>query len=554
MPGPNDTGVNPLTGKRYRWEWEQEQKRPKDPNAEIAALRKKIAMIDRQNAAMEAREHLLAFTKYTMPDPEDVSKSLYDAQDFHVKVAEVLTKFEKGELTHADGRPCSQVIFAMPPRHGKTELATKRNAAWISGRHPEWSVAVASYSDTMAQDFGADTRAILTSPTFKQVFPDYKLRRGGTAKDNIQTVKGGRLVFVGRGGALTGRGAHVLLIDDLYKDHEEARSQAIRDQAWNWFTKVAMTRRMGRKLVMITMTLWHQDDIVGRLTDPENPNYDPLEAKDWMIIRIPAIAEADDPLGRKEGEPLWPDRYGLDFLAQQQRLDKLGFSALYQQRPTVAEGTYFRREVLEAYRYDPSDLPEDLRFYCASDHAVGEKQRNDPSCFGKVGVDPQENIWLTDVFWERVATDIAVEAMLRLAGGNNRPIFWWAESGHISKSIGPFLRKRMNEEETFINIVEMWPSQDKVTRAQSMIARAAMGKLRIPKGPIGDKIVEELLAFPNGLHDDAVDMLSLVGLGLDSIVGARKKSAKKAEPKFGTLAWVKQQDRLAEAHRSVMQW
>src|SRR5690606_21988997 len=121
-------------------------------------------------------------------------------------------------------------------------------------------------------------------------------------------------------------------------------------------------------LVLIIMTRWHSDDIVGRLTDPDNPHYNAVEAKGWKIINIPAIAEEDDPLGRKPGEALWPERYDLDFLAQQQRLDPLGFAALYQQRPTVADGVLFRRENIQ--RYKPDELPEDLRYYAASDHAV----------------------------------------------------------------------------------------------------------------------------------------------------------------------------------------
>ena len=880
MPHPNT--VNPLTGKRYAWEEEQRKKQEADPEFQREQLAKEIQLLERQEAAVRARDDLLAFTKFTMPDaedPNDVKKSAYRDQAFHRKVAHILTLFEKGELKHADGTPCSQVIFAMPPRHGKTELATKRNTAWISGRHPEWNIAVGSYSDTMAQDFGADTRAILASPQFRQVFPDHKLKRGGNAKDNMQSEKGGRLVFVGRGGALTGRGAHCfpgycevqtrkgpksikdilvgeevlsydidgerpvwkrveavterprsrlyrvsdnagrvvdttgdhrfftrdgwkeaveltpgdrlvcavrqtldttgrrrkealhtgpdglllqqrvlgesgeleaarraslfevrqprasenlvripetrpdlllenlpgdraaggtgtegagadapvsavqfdvrtelrgaeillpglrgqgtfrgyarreqpyvekrgeraevetprreavpgtaasclearwaqmrgvrveeaarsaphrreraqqqsnqscnalpempregpfwaseealvgdvvdlrrdavvydiqveethnffvngvlvsncLLIDDLYKDHEEARSQTIRDQAWNWFTKVAMTRRMGRKLVMITMTRWHSDDIVGRITDPENPCYDAVEAKKWMIIRIPAIAEEDDPLGREEGEALWPEDYGLDFLQSQQRLDPLGFAALYQQRPTVADGVLFRRENIQ--RYDPSDLPEDLRFYAASDHAVATGQRNDYSCFGKVGVDRQDNIWLVDLFRQKVTSDVAVEAMLTMGGGNMRPLLWWAERGHISKSIGPFLYKRMEETGVYMNVVEVTPIGDKEQRAQSIAARVAMGKVFIPKGHQYEWLVEEMLAFPNGIHDDGVDMLSLLGLGLQSQFGASTPKQKPPEPKFGTIEWVKQQEKMAAQHR-----
>lgn len=528
----NPHSINPLTGKRYNWV------DPRQSERDNRAAEQEIQLLERQMIALEAKDNLLAFTKFTMPDaeaPNDITRTRYKAAAFHEAVATALEEVERGDIR--------QLIFCMPPRHGKTEMATKRMAAWYSGKHPEHNIAVGSYSDTMAEDMGSDTRAILAQSQFKQVFPEHKLRRGGNAKANIQTDRGGRLVFVGRGGALTGRGAHLLLIDDLFKDHEEARSPAIREQAWNWFTKVAMTRRMGKKLVIITMTRWHSDDIIGRLTDPENPCYNAIEAKKWKIIRLPAIAEEDDPLGRQEGEPLWPDgpdQFDLDFLQSQQRLDPLGFAALYQQRPTVADGILFRRENIQ--RYDPADLPEGLRYYATSDHAVGTKQRNDPSCFGKAGVDRQDNLWLTDIFWKRVPTDQAVEAMLQMCTGQNAPLIWWAERGHISQSIGPFLYKRMNETGVYINIREVTPIGDKEQRAQSIAARVAMGKVYVPKGPIWDKFVEELLAFPNGVHDDAVDMLSLFGLGLQSQFGAKKAAPKKEPPKFGTLAWVKLQD------------
>ncbi len=336
-----------------------------------------------------------------------------------------------------------------------------------------------------------------------------------------------------------------LLIDDLYKDHEEARSQTIRDQAWHWFTKVAMTRRMGKKLVIITMTRWHSADIVGRITDPENPHYNAVEARKWKIIRIPAIAEEDDPLGRAEGAPLWPDgpdQFDLDFLQSQQRLDPLGFSALYQQRPTVADGVLFRRENIQRYNY-PEELPPNLRYYCASDHAGGTKQRNDKSCFGKAGVDQFDNLWMTELFWERAPSDVAVEAMLSMGSGKTAPLIWWAERGHISKSIGPFLYKRMSETGTYMNVREVTPVGDKEQLAQSIAARVAMKKLYIPRGPVWDKMIEEMLAFPNGTHDDAVDMLSLFGLGLQSQFGKRVIAKKKTEPAFGTLDYVKLHDR-----------
>ncbi len=539
---PNNR-VNPLTGKRVDWEKQQAELQKADPKV----LAKEIAVRERMLRALQARESLLTYTQFTMPDPaspNDIERSRYISTKLHVEVAKALTAFVKGEFHNTDGSICNQLIFCMPPRHGKTQLSTKSLSAWVSGLYPEWDIGVASYSDTMAEDMGADTRAILTSPQHRQVFPNYRLRRGGTSKSNIQTERGGRLVFVGRGGALTGRGMHLGIGDDLFKDHEEARSQTIRDQAWNWFTKVFMTRRMGRKLVILTMTRWHSDDIIGRITDPDNPNYNEIEARKWKIIRLPAIAEDNDPLGRAEGEALWPDAYDLEFLMSQQRLDPLGFAALYQQRPTVADGVLFRRENIQ--RYDPKDRPEHLRFYCASDHAVGTKQRNDPSCFGKAGVDAQDNLWFTELFWERVPTDRAVEQMLHMGTGKDAPLLWWAESGHISKSIGPFLNKRMLETERYVNVREIVPSADKETRAQSIAARVALGKVYIPKGPLWDKAVEEMLAFPNGTHDDFVDMLSLFGLGLQSQFGVKPSAPEKAEPRVGSVAWLKRMDKFTQ--------
>lgn len=533
--------INPKTGKRFDFVDPRQQER------EAKEIQSEIQLLERQQCILKARDDLLAYTKFTMPDPSapnDITLSRYEAEKFHEAVARALEAVERGEIV--------QLIFCMPPRHGKTELATKRFAAWLSGKHPDWDLGIASYSDTMAEDFGGDVRAIMLSPQHKQVFPGFKLRRGGAAKSNIQTDKGGRLVFVGRGGAFTGRGAHVLLLDDLFKDHEEARSQAIRDQAWNWFTKVAMTRRMGRKLVVITMTRWHSDDVIGRLTDPENPNYNAIEAKKWKIIKLPAIAGDDDPLGRKPGEALWPARYDAEFLESQRRLDPLGYEALYQQEPTVADGLLYTRDSIK--RYSPAELPADLRFYCSSDHAVATGQRNDSTVLLKVGVDTQNNIYVLECFWRKVKADLAVEAMLAMGGGARRPLLWWAEKGHISKSIGPFLYKRMVETQTYINIREVTPVGDKVQRAQSMIALAGVGKLWLPKdAPWAERAINQMLAFgPTSTDDDFVDALSYIGMGLRSQHGPMKQAPKPAEPKFGTLAWVKSHDKMAEEKRAAL--
>lgn len=545
------SSVNPITGRRKSWE--ADQAKAKAAKAAASAeqltdreLAEQISVMKRQHAANLAQTRFMPFIRFTMPDldaPSDVDRSRYQNAKHHDALARAIEEVVAGNIPF--------LILTMPPRHGKSEQVSRRLPAWFMGRFPNLNGVVATYNDDFAMDFGKDVRGIVTSPQFKQVFPAVKLMRGGGASDRLQTIQGGLWSFVGRGGSLTGRGAHLLLIDDLIKDDREAQSQAIRDQAWSWFTKVAMSRRMGMKLVIMTFTRWHADDPIGRLTDPESPHYNERLAKKIKIINLPAIAEEDDPLGREVGQPLWPDgpdKFDLDFLEEQRALDPLGFEALYQQRPSMLDGDMFKRETIKFYGPGtPNELPEDLRIYGSSDHAVSTAQRRDPSCFLKIGIDKNSDIYILDCVWKKMPADVAVEALLAMCRGNMKPLLWWAERGHISKSIGPFLRKRMLETNTFINIREVTPIGDKAQRAQSIAARVAMGKVYWPRAEWWtERSINEMMAFPNGPHDDFVDALAYIGLGLQSQFAPGKNGAaerRKKQPAYGTLAWVKLQDK-----------
>ena len=532
--------INPKTGKRIAWEQQQAEAKANT----LDAVKKEIALLERQQRALDARDDLMKYVMFTDPHPEDpnnIDKSAYEPAKFHYQVAKVLERVVAGDIP--------QLIFCMPPRHGKTRLATISLAAWFSGKFPRDDVICAMATDQLATDAGADVRNLFSRPQHRLVFPEHRLRKGGAAKDNIQTDAGGRLIFAGRGGQINGRGASLLLVDDLYKDNLEANSPVIRDQAWDWFVRVALFRRMKKKLTVLTMTRWHSDDIIGRLTDPDNPKYDEREAVQWKMIRLPGIAEADDPpesmVGRLPGEALWPERFDANYLLGSQRRDPLGFAALVQQRPTVADGVHFRREDFKFYR--KRDLSENLRIYCASDHALGLKQTNDYTVMIKVGVDENNDMYLLDGFRGRVKADQAVETMLTMAGGKHKPLIWWAGRDHITKSIGPFLYKRMAETGTYINIREVTPIGDKLQRAQSIIARVGVGKVYFPDDTLwATKFIDEMLSFPNGNHDDVVDTMALLGLGLQSQFAPTVIRDKKADlPKTMTLGWVKHADRWA---------
>ena len=186
-------------------------------------------------------------------------------------------------------------------------------------------------------------------------------------------------------------------------------------------------------------------------------------------------------------------------------------------------------------------MPTDLRIYAASDHAVGiDKTRNDATCLLVVGVDGNDDIYLIDAWWEKQPTDKVVTAMLNLIK-KHKPLIWWAEKGHISKSIKPFLRKRMAEERVYCRIDEVTPVANKVQRAQSILGRMAMKKVLLPKvSPWTQKAVDELLKFPNSRHDDFVDTIAWIGMGLDrtSTPGGFVNNKQKI-PEVGTMGWVK---------------
>ncbi len=254
--------------------------------------------------------------------------------------------------------------------------------------------------------------------------------------------------------------------------------------------------------------------------------------------------------GEKPIRALWPERFGLKFFAELRRQNPRSFKALYQGDPILDEGDYFKAEWMLTYK--PSELPKNLRKYSASDHAVSEKEAADFSCFGTVGVDEQGVMWvMPDLFWEQAAADDAVDGWIDIMR-RHKPLFWWAEKGHISKSIGPFLRSRMRDEKVYGAIIEMTPAKDKQTRARSIQGRMAMGMVRFPEfAPWWPSAKNELLRFPNAKRDDFVDFMAWLGIGLDSIHSASKPKVEEAPIRSGSVAWVKESSRRRERNLSM---
>lgn len=489
----------------------------------------------RMLAAMKARDGLIDFTRLMMPDPnnmDDPDLSRYDPQHFHNLLAEALEKVERGEL--------ARLIIVMPPRHGKSQLASWAFIAWYMGRNPYNHAILASYNEELADEAGSKVREYMLSSVYQQVFPGCHLRRGSKAVDRLQTEEGGIAAFTGVYGTVTGRGGDVLVVDDPMKGSADADSANTRDKVWRWFSQDLLSRQMtDMGSVIVIMTRWHEDDIIGRLTDPRNPHYDATEAAEWKILHLTALAEDNDCLNRQKGDALWPERHSAKRLESMRRMNARGFNANYQGRPTPEEGTFFLRGWLRPYAL--SELPKNLRIYCASDHAVGLKQENDKTCLMAAGVDENDDIWiLPDLFWQRAGTEVVVERIIDMMD-LHKPLVWWGENDHIFKSIGPFLFKRMQERKVYCTVEKVQPVKDKRQRAQAIRGRMAMGKVRFPTfAPWWGDALDELLKFDRAAHDDFVDPLAHLGMGIGRLVRADKTpDPRAAEPPSGTIAWIK---------------
>ena len=388
---------------------------------------------------------------------------------------------------------------------------------------------------------------------------------------------GGRVSFLGRGGAGTGKPADLAIIDDPLKNAIEAESPTSRKALHDWFSKTVYARAKTSTAIIVIQTRWNEDDLIGRLCDPDHPDHDKELAAEWTYLNIPAVVSDPalaDALGYKLEVPadpmvlsqfggapicsLWPERFTLRHLATAKKLNPVGFSALYMGKPSPDDGHYFKREHL--VEYDAVDLPRNLRKYGASDHATSAEQQNDADALGCIGVDDHDHIWvLPDVVWDRMETDAMVEEMIDQMA-RHQPMLWWAENEMILKSIGPFLRKRMQERKVYTPLDPITPAKELRIRARSIQGRMMMGMVHFPRfAPWWSEAKAQMLRFPFGAHDDFVSMMALFGLGLTKEL---KAPAADAEPekivKVGSIAWIraqtKRRDAVAKSERRVAGW
>jgi hypothetical protein len=222
----------------------------------------------------------------------------FEVARHHQTIIEKLEAVERGEI--------KRLMIFMPPRHGKSLLSTQIFPSWYLGRNPARGIITASYAQDLADDFGRRVRNLLDEPLHRATFPACRLSEDSRAANRFGTTAGGTYFSVGVGAAITGRGAHLLLIDDPIKGAEEARSETVRRSLKEWYSSVARTRLQPGGAIVIIQTRWHEDDLAGWLLNEHG-------GEGWDVLSMPAIAETDEPF-RKAGEALWPSKFPVSEL------------------------------------------------------------------------------------------------------------------------------------------------------------------------------------------------------------------------------------------------
>ena len=381
-------------------------------------------------------------------------------------------------------------MVMMPPRHGKSQFISQYFPPWYLGLFPDRRVILCSYEADFASSWGRKARDLLEEHG-AGLF-GVRVRDDSSAADRWE-ISGhvGGMWTAGVGGPITGKGADVLIIDDPVKNDEEARSAVMREKTWEWYRNVARTRLEPDGAIILIMTRWHKDDLAGRLLEEMRRG-----GEQWDVLKLPAFALPNDPLGRVEGEPLWPERYDREALLKLRT--SCDFQSLYQQDPVEEGGDIFRREW---WRYYPV-APEVSRKVHSWDTSFKKGQGNDYSVCTVWG-EGEKGYYLLDVFRSKVEFPelkrIAVSLYER-----DRPQAVLVEDAASGQSLLQELAR-----DTLLPLVAVKVDSDKRARAYAVTALIESGRVLFPESaPWLYDVIEELSSFPKGPHDDVVDSLT----------------------------------------------
>lgn len=406
------------------------------------------------------------------------------------------------------------LLFA-PPGSAKSTWVSVLFPSHYLSRFPSHSILAATHSIEFAQRWG---RRVRNDIAVDGNILGIELSDDSQASDRWALKSGGEYYGVGAGVGISGFRANLGLGDDFFGNREDAWSETVRRKRWDWYIDDFSARLKPRAKRLLMNTRWHEEDVAGRVLDQILRGI-----VKGRVISIPARAEEDDLLCRKLGEYLWDDpggyNYGAFLRARELETSPMMWAALYQQRPAPEEGDYFRAEWLKPYDRPPARAT--LRVYGGSDYAV-TADGGDYTVHAVIGVDPEGDMYLLDLWRERVSSDKWIEAFCDLVL-EWKPMEWAEEQGQIKAGIGPFLERRIRERAAYVARRAFPTRGDKAVRAQSIRGRMASHGLYVPyQAAWYPAFRSELLSFPAGKHDDIVDALGLIGQLLDTILAGQK--------------------------------
>ena len=409
----------------------------------------------------------------------------------HSIMAKAFERVARGE--------CKRLIINMPPRHTKSEFASYLLPAWFLGKYPNKKVIQTSHTAELAVGFGRKVRNLVDSETYKDIFPELSLQADSKAAGRWNTSKGGDYFAIGVGGAVTGKGANLLIIDDPHSEQEAAiaaTNPEVYDKVYEWYTSGPRQRLQPGGAIVIVMTRWAQRDLTGQVLKASAQR----GGEEWEVIEFPAIMPS--------GKPLWPEFWSLEELAAlKEELPNAKWQAQYQQNPVGNESAIIKRDW---WQWWEEEEPPHCEYILQSwDTAFEKTNRADYSAGTTWGVfthhkDGTKNIILLDTYKKRVEFPELKRDVLEQYR-SYEPDTLIVEKKASGAPLIYDLRAMG------VPVSEYVPSrgQDKIARLNSVSDIIASGKVWVPKTRWAEELVDEIAEFPNGEHDDLVDATTL---------------------------------------------
>jgi len=471
------------------------------PPREQAELLLMLEELEARKESSNARDSLIAFAHKVAPVLQiETEPKIFMVGPHHKRIAQILEDVASGKKR--------RVLLSIAPRFGKSLLTSYLFAAWYLGKFPNRRMIMASHTSDMATGFGRKIRDLIATPEFKTVFPAVDLKSDSKAAGQWATNKGGEFYAVGTGGALAGRGANLVVIDDPFSEQAVINGNTdVFDEAFTWFQSGPLQRLAPDGACVVIHTRWSKADLIGKLVDQMTKNPD---SEQWEVIEFPAILNEDTP----EAKSLWPERWPLEELLKKKAvMAPYLWNAQYQQNPTGEAGALIKAEWWRDW--EKEDPPECDYIIMGLDAAQESHNRADFNAFGVWGVfyrdpesgrgEPVANIILLDSWAKRMEYPELKQAML--AEYEN----WQPDSFVIEKkSNGAVLFQEFRNAGLPVSEFTPGKGQDKIARVNSVSEMFSSGLVWAPKARRwAQEVIEQCADFPNGSNDDLVDMTTL---------------------------------------------